>query len=185
MATLSGQCLVAMPGMADERFEKAVIFLCAHSEQGAMGLIVNKPIEDISFVSLLSQLNIEAAPETTGGIPVLAGGPMDSNRGFVLHSPEYTGTATLPVGTQTSLTVTTEILRDIAHGGGPKSFLIMLGYAGWGAGQLEEELKQNAWLPVRATNDLLFDWRLEKKWEFALRSIGIDPLRLSAEQGKA
>ena len=83
------------------------------------------------------------------------------------------------------MTVTTEIIRDIAHGGGPKSFLIMLGYAGWGAGQLEEELKQNAWLPVSASNDLLFDWRLEKKWEFALRALGIDPLRLSAEQGKA
>lgn len=184
MATLSGQCLVAMPGIADERFEKAVVFLCAHSEQGAMGLVVNQPISDISFQSLLSQLNIEPASET-GTIPVLAGGPMDANRGFVLHSPEYTGTATLPVGTQTSLTVTTEILRDIAHGGGPKSFLIMLGYANWGAGQLEEELKQNVWLPVHSSNDLLFDWRLEKKWEFALRSAGIDPLRLSAEQGKA
>ncbi len=184
MATLSGQCLVAMPGMEDERFEKAVVFLCAHSEQGAMGLIINKQIEDLSFASLLSQLNMEPAPEI-GNIPILAGGPMDANRGFVLHSNEYAGTATLPVGTQTSLTVTTEIIRDIAHGNSPKSFLIMLGYAGWGAGQLEEELKQNAWLPVAASNDLLFDWRLEKKWEFALRTIGIDPLRLSAEQGKA
>lgn len=184
MATLSGQCLVAMPGMEDERFEKAVVFLCAHSEQGAMGLVINKQTEDVSFSSLLNQLNIESAPEI-GNIPILSGGPIDANRGFVLHSPEYTGTATLPVGTQTSLTVTTEIIRDIAHGGGPKSFLIMLGYAGWGAGQLEEELKQNAWLPVSASNDLLFDWRLEKKWEFALRALGIDPLRLSAEQGKA
>ena len=160
MATLSGQCLVAMPGMEDERFEKAVVFLCAHSEQGAMGLVINKQTEDVSFASLLNQLNIESAPEI-GNIPILSGGPIDANRGFVLHSPEYTGTATLPVGTQTSLTVTTEIIRDIAHGGGPKSFLIMLGYAGWGAGQLEEELKQNAWLPVSASNDLLFDWRLK------------------------
>lgn len=185
MNFFNGQCLVAMPGMEDSRFHHSVIYVCAHTQEGAMGLAINHPIKEISFESLLSQLNIEHSMMMPAMPPILAGGPMDVIRGFVLHSPEYTSEATMPMGQLTSLTVTTEVIRDISKGIGPQNFLIALGYAGWEAGQLEQEIKENAWLPVEASTDLLFTLSPEKKWDYALQRMGIDPLRLSSEQGKA
>lgn len=184
MNFLNGQCLVAMPGMQDDRFERSVIYVCAHTPEGAMGLMINRPIRDLTFSALLSQLNIDQPNQLTAP-PILAGGPVDVIRGFVLHSPEYTSNATLAMTGLTSLTVTTDIIRDISKGTGPKNFLITLGYVGWGVGQLEEEIKANAWLPVESSTDLLFLLSPEKKWEYALKKMGIDPLLLSAEQGKA
>ena len=133
---------------------------------------------------MLSQLHIEQ-PLQFDPPPILAGGPVDVIRGFVLHSPEYNSGATLAMTALTSLTVTTDIIRDISKGIGPKNFLITLGYVGWGAGQLEEEIKENAWLPVDASTDLLFLLSPDKKWRYALKKLGIDPTRLSSEQGKA
>ncbi len=184
MSFFGGQCLIAMPGMQDDRFERSVVYVCAHTQEGAMGLTINRPIKDLSFFSLLSQLNIDR-PLQFDPPPILAGGPLDVIRGFVLHSPEYNSTATLAMTGLTSLTVTTDIIRDISQGIGPKNFLITLGYVGWGAGQLENEVKENAWLPIDASTDLLFSLSPEKKWNYALQKIGIDPARLSAEQGKA
>ncbi len=184
MSFLNGRCLIAMPGIRDDRFDRSVVYVCAHTDEGAMGLMINRPIRDLTFSSLLAQLNIDAC-EQTFSPPILAGGPVDVIRGFVLHSPEYTSNATLAVTGLTSLTVTTDVIRDISKGTGPKNFLIALGYVGWGVGQLEKEIKENAWLPVEASTDLLFTLCPEKKWEYALKQNGIDPLFLSAEQGKA
>lgn len=184
MNFLNGQCLIAMPGMQDDRFERSVVYVCAHTAEGAMGLMINRPIRDLTFSSLLGQLNIEQ-PQQPLSPPILAGGPVDVVRGFVLHSPEYSSSATLAMTQLTSLTVTTDIIRDISKGTGPKNFLITLGYVGWGGGQLENEIKENSWLPVEASTDLLFLLSAEKKWAFALKKLGIDPLLLSSEQGKA
>ena len=184
MSFLNGQCLIAMPGMRDDRFDRSVVYICAHSAEGAMGLMINRPIHDLTFSALLAQLNIES-PANPFSPPILAGGPVDVIRGFVLHSPEYTSNATLAMTGLASLTVTTDIIRDISNGTGPKNFLITLGYVGWGSGQLEREIKENAWLPVDSSTDLLFTLCPEKKWEYALKTNGIDPAFLSAEQGKA
>ena len=184
MSFLNGQCLIAMPGMQDDRFERSVIYVCAHTGDGAMGLMINRPIRDLSFSSLLGQLNIEHSQQQLSP-PILAGGPVDIVRGFVLHSPEYASSATLAMTPLASLTVTTDIIRDISKGAGPENYLIALGYVGWGGGQLENEIKENAWLPVEASKELLFLLSFEKKWEFALKKLGIDPLLLSSEQGKA
>lgn len=184
MTFFGGQCLIAMPGMADERFDRAVIYVCTHTTEGAMGLVINRPIKEITFSSLLSQLNIEQ-PEMEHKPPILAGGPMDVVRGFVLHSSEYASDATLPMNDMTSLTVTTEVIRDISKGFGPMNFLITLGYAGWDAGQLEQEIKENAWLPVEASSKLLFEMTPDEKWSFALKAMGVDPAMLSTHQGKA
>ncbi len=184
MCFFNGRCLIAMPGMQDDRFIQSVIYVCAHTQEGAMGLAINRPIKELSFFSLLSQLNIDR-PEQFDPPPILSGGPVDVIRGFVLHSPEYTSEATLAMTGLTSLTVTTNIIRDISRGVGPKNYLITLGYVGWAAGQLEEEVKENAWLPVDASTDLLYLLSPEKKWAYALNKLGIDPTLLSAEQGKA
>ena len=185
MAFLNGQCLIAMPEIKDDRFERSVVYVCAHTAEGAMGLMINRPIKDLTFSALLSQLNISPPQQSEKAPSILAGGPVDVIRGFVLHSPDYSGHATLTMTPHASLTVTTDIIRDISLGNGPKNFLITLGYVGWGGGQLEQEIKENAWLPVEASQELLFTLSPEKKWEYALNKIGIDPLFLSAEQGKA
>lgn len=184
MCFLNGKCLIAMPGMQDDRFEQSVVYVCTHTNEGAMGLVVNRPIKDLTFAALLAQLKMEP-PADCGRPPVLAGGPVDIIRGFVLHSPDYTGTATLAMTGLASLTVTTDIIRDISEGKGPEKYLIALGHVGWSAGQLENEIKENAWLPVNASGDLLYTLPFEKRWAFALQKMGIDPSRLSAEQGKA
>ncbi|GJE28844.1 YqgE/AlgH family protein [Methylobacterium organophilum] len=189
---LDGQFLVAMPGMGDERFARTVIYLCAHSADGAMGIIVNKPVADLSMPDLLIQLDI--APETdairlreqVGHMPVLMGGPVDAKRGFVLHSADFhIEQSTLVIDDGICLTATVEILRAIAGGDGPASAVLALGYAGWQAGQLEREIMANGWLNCPADADLIFNARLEARYDEALRRIGIDPVMLSAEAGRA
>lgn len=181
---LTGQLIVAMPGMGDPRFNKSVIYLCAHSEEGAMGLVVNREMKELTFPDLLSQLDIEPAPSTTP-IRVQFGGHVESSRGFVLHSPDYLQDSTLVVDDDVALTATVDILRAIADGSGPSSRLLALGYAGWGPGQLDSEIKDNGWLHVQADDDLVFDTDLSSKWERAMTKIGIDPFMLSDVAGHA
>ncbi len=184
---LDGQMLVAMPGMLDERFTRTVIYLCAHSPEGAMGIVVNKPAVDLSFPDLLVQLDIipEAErirlPQRVGRMQVLMGGPVETSRGFVLHSPDfYIDQSTLPIDEGICLTATIDILRAIAKGEGPQNAVLALGYAGWSAGQLETEIQANGWLNCPADPELIFNPSVESKYELALRKIGIDPAMLSA-----
>lgn len=182
---LSGKLLIAMPGMGDPRFEKSVIYMCAHSPDGAMGLIVNKPVGDLTFAHLLEQLKI---PRGDAGrdIEVHFGGPVEHGRGFVLHSGDYSGSdATLKVDDQIGMTATLDILQEIAQGGGPESSFLALGYSGWGPGQLEDEILNNGWLTCETEPGLVFSEENTSKWERALKTLGIDPLTLSASAGRA
>jgi putative transcriptional regulator len=189
---LDGQLLVAMPVMEDPRFERSVIYLCAHSSEGAMGIIVNRPAGSIDFPGLLVQLDIidEAdqikLPENAEMMRVLKGGPVDTGRGFVLHSSDfYIENATLNIDDGVSLTATVDILKAIAKGAGPKHAILALGYAGWAAGQLENEIQHNGWLHCDADPDLIFGGDVEEKYDRALRKIGIDPGMLSTDAGHA
>jgi putative transcriptional regulator len=183
-ASLIGQLLVAMPQMRDSRFERSVIYMCAHSAEGAMGLVLNKLFDQISFPDLLDQLNIKTGPRTKQ-ILVHFGGPVESGRGFVLHSDDYVRDGTLTITDGFALTATIDILRAIADGEGPQSSLLALGYAGWGPGQLETEIQQNGWLTVPADPLLVFDGDLEAKWTRALAKLGVQPSALSGEAGHA
>jgi len=189
---LDGQLLIAMPVMGDPRFERSVIYLCAHSAEGAMGIMVNRPASSIEFPELLVQLNIInktdqiKLPENAETMKVLRGGPVDTGRGFVLHSSDfYIENATLPIDDKICLTATVDILRAIAKGGGPKHAILALGYAGWRPGQLETEIQDNSWLHCDADPDLIFGSDVEEKYARALRKIGIDPGMLSNEAGHA
>jgi putative transcriptional regulator len=182
---LSGKLLIAMPGMGDPRFEKSVVYICAHSEEGAMGLIVNKPAPDIRLDDLLEQLDIDRG-DGSRGAQVFFGGPVEGGRGFVLHSGEYQGNmSTLQVDDAFGMTATRDILEDIARGHGPQAALAALGYSGWAPGQLEGELAQNAWLTCEADQAIVFAPDNDGKWGAALRKMGIDPLMLSATGGRA
>ena len=184
-AQIEGKLLIAMPGMGDPRFEKAVIFMCAHSEDGALGLIVNKPAPDLEFSSLLEQLGIEVGPPQRD-IRVHFGGPVEHGRGFVLHSGDYlSDSSTLRVSETFGMTATLDVLEDIARGTGPQSALLALGYSGWGPGQLEAEIMSNGWLTCDAQPDLVFGDDDETKWTAALKSMGVDALMLSSEAGRA
>ncbi len=182
VTTLSGQLLIAMPQMQDPRFMRSVIFLCAHTADGAMGLVVNKIVAQPSIEDLLRQLGI--APEGFDGTPVHFGGPVEAGRGFVLHSTDYTEEATLTVS-GVGLTATTDILRAIGRGAGPRRSLLALGYAGWGPGQLDAEIQANGWLHVAADDDLIFDTGFEDKWRRAIGKLGVDPAALSGDAGHA
>ncbi|MCF6444378.1 YqgE/AlgH family protein [Nereida sp. MMG025] len=185
MADLTGQLLIAMPGMGDPRFEHSVIYLCAHSDDGAMGLIVNKPSADLTFAGLLKHLNITPSAEVRD-IRVHFGGPVDHGRGFVLHSADYQqNDSTLQIAKGIGMTATIDVLEDIALGIGPKQTLMAMGYAGWGAGQLEQEIAMNGWLTAQADPDLVFRTDASKKWVDAIKGLGIDPLMLSADAGRA
>lgn len=182
---LTGQLLIAMPGMGDPRFSHSVVYICAHSDDGAMGLIVNKPATDVRFRELLEQLEIPVG-DGLRDIRVHFGGPVEQARGFVLHSADYdSGSATLHVDDATSMTATQDVLEVLARGEGPASSLLALGYAGWGPGQLEAEIGQNGWLTGPARSDILFGRANEHKWSAALKSLGIDPLSLSSTAGRA
>ncbi|MCU0816065.1 MAG: YqgE/AlgH family protein [Cypionkella sp.] len=182
---LGGKLLVAMPGMGDPRFDRSVILLCAHSDEGAMGLIINKPTPDLSFAGLLEHLDISRAPAGRD-IRVHFGGPVERGRGFVLHSDDYPmGASTMPVPGGLRMTATLDILEALARGEGPGSALLALGYSGWGPGQLEGEIARNDWLVCDAAPTLVFAADDGTKWTGALRSMGIDPLTLSASAGRA
>ena len=189
---LEGQVLVAMPGMADQRFARSVIYLCAHSKEGAMGLIINQRAKRVKFADLLVQLEVideqEAIrlPQRAGGMQVLKGGPVETQRGFVLHSADYhVEDTTMPIDATVSLTATVDILRAIAKDTGPYQAVLALGYAGWAAGQLEKEIQQNGWLSCEADADLVFGADLESKSARAMRKIGIDPAMLVNDAGHA
>jgi len=181
---LSGQLLIAMPKMLDPRFERTVIYMCAHNADGAMGLIVNRPLDALSFTDLLGQLDIEH-PETVAEIKVRYGGPVETGRGFVLHTPDYGHEGTITVNDEVGLTATIEILKDIAANDGPRHAILALGYAGWGPGQLDSEIQQNAWLNVPADDTLLFGADIESRWEQAIAKIGVDLSQLSGDHGHA
>ena len=183
---LEGQVLIAMPGMPDPKFSEAVVFLCAHSERGAMGLVLNKLVGNITFMDLLRQLHIRPHARRVPGVKVQFGGPVETGRGFVLHSPDYNaGDATVKIGANVGLTTSVDVLKAIAEGQGPQASMLALGYAGWGAGQLEREFVQNGWITCPADNYLLFGTQLQGKWEYAIRKLGINPAQLSRNAGSA
>lgn len=182
---LTGKLLIAMPGMADPRFDASVILICAHSKDGAMGLIINKPATDLNFKSLMEQLGIPHMPEGRG-ISVHFGGPVERGRGFVLHSPEYRAKdGTMDIAGRYGMTATQDILRALGRGDGPNTALLALGYAGWGPGQLEAEIGRNDWLTSDAPDDLVFSANDTAKWAAALRHIGVEPMALSSVAGRA
>jgi putative transcriptional regulator len=189
---LDGQLLIAMPAMGDPRFSRSVIYLCAHSSEGAMGIIINQRAPNISFTELLEQLNIVppedriALPMGLSAMAVHLGGPVETGRGFVLHSSDYfKSESTLPIDDSVCLTATIDILRDIAKGSGPNKALLALGYAGWAPGQLEEEIQSNGWLNCPADPALIFDPEVDGKYNRALGSLGVDPIRLVNDSGHA
>lgn len=183
---LTGKLLIAMPGMGDPRFERSVVFMCSHGDDGAMGLIVNKPAEDVHLVDLLGQLEIEGVAGGAAHAPVYYGGPVESARGFVLHTTDYASKLfTMGVPGGFAMTATLDILEDIAQEKGPDKSLMMLGYSGWGPGQLEAEIGMNGWLTTEATPELVFDLDSSAKWSAALKGLGVDPLTLSASAGRA
>ena len=189
---LDGQMLIAMPAMNDERFARAVIYVCAHSSEGAMGIIVNQPAGNIKFPELLVQLEVIPAaerielPVRAEDVKVLKGGPVEAGRGFVLHSADFfIENSTLPIDEGICLTATLDILKAIARGKGPHNAILALGYAGWAPGQLENEIQQNGWLHCPADPELIFGYDTEAKYDKALRKIGIDPGMLSSEAGHA
>jgi putative transcriptional regulator len=184
MSSLAGQLLVAMPQMQDHRFQRSVIYLCAHNDEGAMGLVVNKLIGTLTLAELLEQLSIPH--EGVQGAPrVHFGGPVESGRGFVLHSADYVEEGSLVVGNELALTATLDILRAIGRGEGPRQSLLALGYAGWGPGQLDHELQQNGWLHAPSDEEIVFGRDLERKWTQALAKLGVDLTVLSGEAGHA
>jgi putative transcriptional regulator len=184
--------LIAMPAMSDERFTRSLIYVCAHSNEGAMGIVVNQVAGNINFPDLLVQLEVIPAadrivlPSTAETVKVLKGGPVETGRGFVLHSADfYIENSTLPIDEGVCLTATVDILKAIARGNGPDSAILALGYAGWGPGQLEDEIQQNGWLHCPADQDLLFGTDIETKYTKALQKIGIELGMLSSEAGHA
>lgn len=181
---LSGQLLIAMPKMLDPRFERTVIYMCVHNADGAMGLIVNRPLEALSFSELLGQMDIQC-PGAVAEFPVQYGGPVETGRGFVLHTPDYDRDGTITVNDEIGLTATIEILKDMAANHGPRRAILTLGYAGWGPGQLDGEIQQNAWLNVPADDALLFDADIGSRWERAIAKIGVDLALLSGDHGHA
>ncbi len=182
---LDGKFLVAMPGMGDPRFERAVIFMCAHTPEGAMGLMINRPAHQLEFSELMEQLGVEGK-DTANGPQVFFGGPVEHGRGFVLHSTDYfTKGGTMAISDDFGMTATMDVLQDMADGKGPDKRLLSLGYSGWGPGQLEAEIQDNGWLICDASPKIVFDTPWDKKWNAAMRSLGFDPAMLSAEGGRA
>ena len=181
---LTGSLLLAMPQMKDDRFIRSVVYICAHTSDGAMGLVINKIVESVNFPELLGQLNISSGSENRE-IRVHFGGPVETGRGFVLHSADYVQDATLVINEHFALTATVDILKSIANGEGPQKSILALGYAGWEPGQLDQEIQANGWLSLPADNDLVFDAKPNTKWEKAMGKIGIDFNMLSGQAGHA
>ena len=181
---LTGQLLIAMPAMQDERFLQSVILLCAHTGEGAMGIVLNRPLAKPTFEALLSQLDVQPTPPARQ-IRLCQGGPVDHGRGFVLHTNDWTGDGSLRVDDKLALTASLDVLHEIASGGGPREGLLALGYASWGPGQLDREMQDNVWLSTPAPVELLFDAEYDTKWRRALGILHIDPLLLSGVAGHA
>jgi putative transcriptional regulator len=181
---LTGQLLIAMPAMADPRFSQSIIYMCAHTSEGAMGLIVNRPVVKPTFDDLLKQLKVSPHPPARQ-VRLCAGGPVENARGFVLHTNDWTGEGSLRVNDELALTASLDVLQVIAGGGGPRECILALGYAGWGAGQLDQEIQANAWLSGPADESLLFDAEHDTKWRRAFAKLHVDPLLLSDAAGHA
>ena len=182
---LTGQLLIAMPMISDDRFEKAVIYICAHSEDGAMGIVINNQSPDIDFEQLLQQLSI-TSNIFKNDIAIHIGGPVETERGFVLHSSDYSSSSeTMEINEGISLTATIDILKAIATGDGPEQSLIALGYAGWGPGQLEQEIQHNGWLHCEAALDIVFDKNTDTKYKKSLKKLGINPSHFVTVPGRA
>ncbi len=181
---LTGQLLIAMPSMQDTRFGRSVIYMCVHNEDGAMGLMVNRLSQELTFPDLLEQVGVELKSEAVS-MPIHVGGPVETGMGFVLHTSDYEQANTIKVNDSISLTHTVEILKDIAEGRGPRQAMLALGYAGWGAGQLDGEIQENSWLNVPADESLIFDDPQQDKWERSIAKLGVDISLLSGEAGHA
>ncbi len=181
---LTGHLLIAMPGMQDPRFDHTVVCLCAHSGDGAMGLVLNRPLSGLSFDDLLRQLQVEPVPPQRR-IRMLDGGPVENSRGFVLHSDDWSSEGSLPVVQGLTLTASLDILKAVASGGGPRDCILALGYAGWAPGQLESEIQRNAWLNVPADGSLVFHDDPSHTWTAALAKLRVDPALLSGTAGRA
>jgi putative transcriptional regulator len=181
---LTGHLLVAMPGMQDPRFDHSVVCLCAHTADGAMGVMVNRPLAGMVFDDLLRQLKVEPMPPARR-IRMVSGGPVETGRGFVLHTDDWTTEGSLAFAPGLTLTASTDILAAIAGGGGPRDGMLALGYAGWGPGQLEDEIQRNAWLSLPADEALVFRDDLSESWAAALARLRIDPALLSGTAGRA
>lgn len=182
---LDGKFLIAMPGMDDPRFKQTVIFMCAHTPEGAMGLIINRPARQLNFAHLMKQLEI-SGDAMDSGPTIMFGGPVEHERGFVLHTPDYfTEGGTMAISDDFGMTATLDVLGDIAEGKGPENRLLCLGYSGWGPGQLEAEIQVNGWLISDAVPDIVFNTPNHAKWNGAIASLGFDPAMLSAEGGRA
>jgi putative transcriptional regulator len=185
---LTNQFLIAMPGMADDTFAGAVVYLCEHTEKGALGLVINKPI-DITLKNLFEKVELDLASPTLAEQPVFFGGPVQTERGFVLHEHlgdaegPYSSTLSIPGGL--AMTTSKDVLEALSSGHGPKRLLVTLGYSGWAAGQLEDELGRNGWLTVDARPEIIFDTPVEQRYDRALSLLGIDPNMLSQEAGHA
>ena len=179
---LTGKFLMASPQMADPRFEHALIYICGHDENGAMGIVVNKPMPNLTFKTLLEQLHL-ASVSSPINLPIFLGGPVEPTRGFVLHSDDYTHPATMTFGKHISLTSTLDILEAIANGRGPKNCLLALGYAGWSSDKLEQELHDNGWLQFEGEEDLLFEVPVQQKWTEAMKRLGLEIATLSTQMG--
>jgi putative transcriptional regulator len=182
--SLAGQLLVAMPGMMDPTFEHTVTYVCEHGDDGALGLIINRPM-DMDINDVLEQFSLQPNSARSLNQPVMRGGPVQSERGFILHEPSQNWDSTTEVGQSMFVTTSQDILSDVAAGRGPDRMLMALGYAGWEAGQLEHEIRLNSWLTVPASSDLVFDTPYDQRWQAAARSIGINPANLSLHAGHA
>ncbi len=181
---LTGQLLVAMPAMRDPRFAQTVVFMCAHTSESAMGIVINRPLEGLSFDELLGQLKVEPAPPARR-IRMHAGGPVETGKGFVLHTADWVQDSSLKVDARFAVSSSIDVLKAFARGEGPRQGILALGYAGWGAGQLDEEILQNAWLSVDAEEEFVFGREPGAMWRGALSALKVDPLLLSGAAGRA
>ena len=181
---LTGKLLIAMPFLPDPRFSHAVIYVCGHDSQGAMGLIVNKGLPAVTFEELLAQMEVDISV-VKNQVPIHYGGPVEVGRGFVLHSSDYVSESTVLIENGFAMTATLDILRAMAINEGPRETLLALGYVGWSSGQLEHEIQENGWLTIDASSELIFGIDLDNKWRQALATLGIDPAGLSFEVGHA
>lgn len=183
-SNLTNQFLIAMPGLMDPNFYHTVTYICAHSEDGAMGIVINQPL-DMALGDVLAQMNLTPSDNKIDQIPVYLGGPVQTDRGFVLHEPLSTWESSINVNDAVGVTTSRDILQAIAAGGGPRESLIALGYAGWSAGQLEREIMDNVWLCGPANADVIFKTPCEKRWETAAALLGVDLTLLSSDVGHA
>ena len=181
---LTNHFLIAMPGLLDPNFYQTVTYICAHNEEGAMGIVINRPLT-IDLGEVLNQMDLKPSNEQIENIPIYHGGPVQADRGFVLHRPDKEWQSSIHISQDIGMTTSRDILQAIAKGRGPEKSLIALGYAGWAAGQLETEIKENAWLSGPADSDIIFNLPYEQRWESAARLLGIDMDKLSSDVGHA